>query len=152
MQYSQDVWIESVTLIHFGMIVYLHYITRRIMEKKISVYKVIEYVALICIYITAFGSIVTVEDGIAYLIMLTLLVIFSYLKKCGPLFATTIVAILIKIFELTKVFWFAIPWWIYLIAIGGAFVSFAMYNEKTNQNSKKLLKEKLKTVKEYLDM
>lgn len=148
-----DVFIVNNTaLIHLGLIVYLHFITRKLMNKKLSSYKAIEYIGLICIYLTALGNISTAQDGLIYLIMLSILVLFAYSKKCGPLFATTIVAIIIKLFELTQEFWFAIPWWGYLAVIGVCFMRFAMHNEKINQDTKHSLKEKLKTAKEYLDM
>ena len=145
-------FINSTALIHLGFIVFLHFITRKLKNQKLSSYKAIEYIGLICIYLTALSSILTAEDALIYLIMLAVLVIVAYSKKYGPLFATTIVAIFVKLFELTAVFWFAIPWWGYLVVIGSVMIGFSMRNEKSNQNSKKLLAEKLKSAKEYLDI
>lgn len=144
--------VNNTALIHLGLIVYLHFITRKLMNRRLSSYKVIEYIGLICIYLVALESIAGPEDALIYLIMLAVLVLFAYSKKFGPLFATTVVAIVVKLFELTQEFWFAIPWWIYLAIIGSFFMRFAMHNEKVNQITKHSLKEKIKEAKEYLDM
>ena len=59
---------------------------------------------------------------------------------------------LVKLLDLTQDFWLAIPWWLYILGIGAIMVIFSMKNERKNQDNKTKLKEKIKAVKEYLDM
>ena len=69
------------------------------------------FIVLICIYLSALVNVISPVDGLLYLFMLTFFVILAYSKKLGPLLSTTIFALLVKLFELTHMFWFAIPWW-----------------------------------------
>ena len=49
----------------------------------------------------------------------------------------SIIAILVNGFALTRQFWFSIPWWIYLLIVGGSLVGFAIKNE-ANENKQKI--------------
>lgn len=147
-------YIEGITvlLMHLGLIMYLHYITRKLLGKRVENYKTFEYIGLALIYLMAIGSITTPLEGILYLGMLTLFVIISYSQKLGPLFLTSVIAMLVKLLDLTQDFWLAIPWWLYILGIGAVMVTFSMRNEKKNQNNKAELKEKIKVAREYLDI
>ena len=115
-------------------------------------YRILEYIGLTIIYLTAISSITNPMEGLLYLGMLTAFVIIAYTRKIGPLFLTSIIAMLVKLLDLTQDFWLAIPGWLYILGIGAIMVIFSMKNERKNQDNKTKLKEKIKAVKEYLDM
>lgn len=142
----------EVLLIHLGLITFMHYITRSLLGRRMTNYKIIEYIGLVLIYLTAMESITEPAEALLYLGMLTLFVIIAYKKKVGPLFLTTVIAMLVQLLDLTRDFWLAIPWWLYILGIGAVLVTFSMKNERNNQNSREDLKEKIKVAKEYLDM
>ena len=89
-------------------------------------------------------------DAIIYLFFLTFLVMIYYNFKFGPELVVALITILINTFILTKTFWTAIPWWIYILIIGTALVMFATNNEVNKEKEKN--KEKLKKIKERLDL
>lgn len=142
----------EVVLTHFGLIVFMLYITRSLFGKRVSIYKFIEYIGLICIYLTAMESVTTPVESLVYLGMLTLFVIVGYKKKLGPLFLTTIIAMVVQLLDLTQEFWLAISGWIYILIMGAILLTFSMRNEKRNQDDRIEIKEKIKAVKEYLDI
>ena len=81
--------------------------------------------------------------------LLVLITIFSYIKKYGPIFLSSITAILVNVFILTRYFWFSIPWWVYMLVVGILLITFAMNNEaKEVKNKNKIAK----VIKEYMDM
>ncbi|MBQ8299640.1 MAG: DUF2157 domain-containing protein [Clostridia bacterium] len=141
-----------VLLMHLGIITYMHFITRKMFGKRIKNYKLIEYVGLVIIYLTAISSITEPAEGLLYLGMLTFFVIIAYSKKIGPLFLTSVIAMIVKLLDLTQDFWLAIPWWLYILGIGAVMVTFSMKNEKKNRENRIELKEKIKAAREYLDM
>lgn len=142
----------EVLMMHLGLITYMHYITRKLLGKCVNNYRILEYIGLTIIYLTAISSITNPMEGLLYLGMLTAFVIIAYTRKIGPLFLTSIIAMLVKLLDLTQDFWLAIPWWLYILGIGAIMVIFSMKNERKNQDNKTKLKEKIKAVKEYLDM
>jgi uncharacterized protein (DUF983 family) len=79
-------------------------------------------------------------------------VVFSYIKKFGPVFFTTAIAIIVNGFYLTQEFWFSIPWWVYMLVIGSILLAFAVRNELSENKEKELIKSKVKTFKDYMDM
>ena len=87
-----------------------------------------------------------------FVAILFLLTIISYIKKMGPIFFTTIIAIIVNVFLLTREFWFSIPWWAYMLVIGSGLIIFAIKNELSENKQRELLKKKLKAIKEYIDM
>ena len=89
-------------------------------------------------------------DGLLYVVLLVALVIISYVNKYGPTFITSLVFIVLNVFLLTREFWFNIPWWLYILALGGILVGFAINNEARDKQNN--TKEKVKELKDYLDM
>ena len=74
----------------------------------------------------------------------------SYIKKLGPMFLVSLIAILLNVFILTRVFWFNIPWWIYILVIGITLVLFAVRNETKEKNDS--MKKKLDDIKDKLNL
>ena len=50
------------------------------------------------------------------------------MKKYGAIFIVSILAILVNAILLTREFWLSIPWWIYLLLVGGILIGFAIKN------------------------
>jgi hypothetical protein len=91
-------------------------------------------------------------DVLIFIIMLAILVISAYILKYGPMFLCSIIAIVLNTFYITAGFWLAIPWWIYLIAVGAGFLTFAMRNELRETSNKPSLKELWATAKNKYDL
>ena len=61
---------------------------------------------------------------------------YSYMKKYGAIFIVSILAILVNAILLTREFWLSIPWWIYLLLVGGILIGFAIKNESDDRKEK----------------
>jgi len=144
--------IEITAFLLVGFLAYTHVITRMILSKYSDDYKVLEYFATAIIYLVAFGL---YKDGIDLAIFIAaqiLILMIAYVKKFGPVFAVTVPTVVINTFYVTREFWFAIPWWAYLIVVGGILIVFAARNELSEKQDINTIKEKLNKVKNYLDM
>lgn len=144
--------LEVVALQLIGYFIYLHVITREIIKNYMKDYKILEYIACAIVYLGAFDF---YKDGIDLAIAIVaqaVILMVSYSKKLGPAFAVTLVAIIINVFYLTQNFWLSIPWWGYLVSVGGVLIVFAARNELSEKKDIKTVKEKLEKVKNYLDM
>ena len=84
--------------------------------------------------------------------MQVIILMFAYVKRMGPAFAITLVTIIINMIYLTRYFWLSIPWWGYLVSVGGVLIVFAARNELSEKKDIKTVKEKIEKVKNYLDM
>ncbi len=133
-----DLYLDSTTMINIGVyILWLPLLTRLIIRKySIEACKIIEYIANIIINIWAFCSYTSEYDGLLFVLLLMMVIIVSYCIKLGPVFLVSICSIIINVLILTREFWLAIPWWIYVLIIGIILISFAVYNE-INANKKK---------------
>lgn len=151
---NYNIIIDSITAFKYlGYIVTSFLITRRILKKYYNEgYKFIEYIVCIVIYITAIQNYTSQMDGMIFVFMLVLITVISYIKKYGPIFFTTIIAIVLNGFLLTREFWFSIPWWVYMLTIGSILILFAIRNELNENKQKEVLKSKFKSFKDYMDM
>ena len=128
-------------------------ITRTILKKVwIDGYKVTEYVLFTIIYLVAIPTYISQADGMFFVLVLVILTIISYINKYGPIFLTSIIAILVNVLILTREFWFSIPWWGYMLGIGVLLISFAIRNELSENKQKNTLKKKLSSIKENVDL
>lgn len=98
---------------------------------------IIEHLAYSIIYLITISNITSITVGIVFIGLLLVTLILSYLLRYGTLFITSIAALLVSIFVLTKEFWFSIPWWIYLLGIGTILIAFAIRNEVSDKKDKK---------------
>ena len=144
---------EITAFKYVGYIVVTMLISRNIIKKVLfDAYKIIEYFAFPIIYINAIINYTNETDGMIFVLMLVIITIISYTFKFGPIFISTISAIIINSFLLTREFWFSIPWWIYMLVIGTILIVFAVNNEITENKQKDQIKKKLLSFKEYIDM
>lgn len=91
--------------------------------------KPLEYISTIIINFIAIGAYRNEIDGVFYVSLLIILVIYGYMKKIGPVFLTSLLFVVLNILLLTREFWFSIPWWIYVLCVGIVLVLFAVKNE-----------------------
>lgn len=150
-QLIYDLELSNVALFNYG--IYLFFIialTKTLFKKYGNFYKVIEYIFTILVNLIAIGNYNSEMDGLLYVVLLVALVIISYVNKYGPTFITSLVFIVLNVFLLTREFWFNIPWWLYILALGGILVGFAINNEARDKQNN--TKEKVKELKDYLDM
>ena len=90
----------------------------------------------------ALGCYSSQTDGVIYVAFLSIIVILSYIFKFGPIFLICLIFIILNVLLLIG----SMPWWIYILIIGGVLIGFAIYNEaKDNQ------KEKI-SIKKHLDL
>ena len=146
--------IESITALRFlGYIIFAICTTRNILKKYVSDgYKAIEYILFSVLYLSAITNYISEIDGMIFVFMLVCIIIFSYLRKFGPIFFTSIIAVILNGFLLTREFWFSIPWWIYMLVVGSILIIFAVKNELNENKQKELIKNRIKEFKEFIDM
>lgn len=146
---ADDLGILSYTIFAMlGVIVAGIYIIKSVIRGSYEYVDNIEYIFWLQIYAYALFQYNDATDGIIFSLLILAIVFFSYTKKYGATFLSAIIALLVNAFALTREFWFSIPWWIYLLAIGGSLIGFAIKNE-ANENKEKLSVGKiLKNIKE----
>ena len=149
-----NTFIDSITAFKYlGYIIFCICITRNIFKKRsIDGYKVIEYIIFSILYISAIQNYVSQLDGMIFVFMLICIIIVSYIKKFGPIFFTSTVTVILNCFLLTREFWFSVPWWIYMLIIGSILIIFAIKNELNENRDRELIKNKVKSFTEYIDM
>ena len=141
------------TFKYLGYIIFVGLITRNVLKKyNINLYKVVEYIAFAILYLLAISNYTSQLDGMAFVSLLLIITIISYINKFGPIFFTTTIAIIINVFLLTRDFWFSVPWWIYMLTMGSVLIIFAIKNEMSENKQKELLITKIKEFKNHIDM
>ena len=149
-----NIVMKDLNLINITAISLLSYIalliaiSRTIVKKYNGVLsKNIEFIGCTIIYLKALIDIyVNQIDGMIFICFLVVVTIFTYIKKYGPIFITTIIAIIVDTLVMTRSFWFSVPWWVYLLCVGSILLVFAMRNEaKENKEKNKLFE----IIKEY---
>lgn len=127
------------------------YIIRFVVPKYYKNVDVLEYIFWGFVYLYALGNYANSKDGIIFSVLILGVIFFSYYKKFGASFLAGIIAILVNAFALTKEFWFSIPWWIYLLVVGGILVGFAIKNEANENKTKISVGSVLKEIKDKVE-
>lgn len=127
-------------------------ITRITLSDNKEAQKIVEYIAMAIIYWLCMYLYKNVADAMLVIAVMLSLVIIGYMQKMGPIFLTSLIAIVINGFKLTKDFWLSIPWWIYLLIIGSVLILFAINNEINQKDNQKNLMEKFKRIKEDINI
>ena len=137
-----DIEIGKITLFNYGLYLILFVLCSiDIFRKHISWYKVLEYIGLILLYLSAMGNYLDSLDGLLFVFLILIITIFGYIKKYGPMFIVSLIFVLINMFYLTSEFWLAIPWWLYLLVVGIILILFAIYNEMNEKKNTNIIKE-----------
>ena len=149
-----DVELTSVTILSIiGYLACIYLITRTVLKKYFKGYnKVFEYVLTSLIYIYALNIYNGITDAMIFILFLVVFVIFGYIKKVGPLFLISLIAIVVNIFKLTKDFWQSIPWWVYMLVVGSILISFAIRNEINEKEEKLKIRHIIKKLKDNVDL
>ena len=103
------------------------------------------------IFVFAIGVYTSEADGIIFVLFIVGLVMYSYMKKYGAIFIVSIMAILLNAILLTREFWLSIPWWIYLLLIGGILIGFAIKNESDDKKEKISVGNVIKNLKDKIE-
>ena len=118
------------------MIILAIVLLKDIVKKYVKDLDVLEYFVFALIYLFAIGLYTSEADGIIFVLFVVGLVMYSYMKKYGAIFIVSIMAILLNAILLTREFWLSIPWWIYLLLVGGILIGFAIKNESDDKKDK----------------
>ena len=103
------------------------------------------------IYLYAISIYTSEADGILFVLFIVALVMYSYKKKYGAIFIVSIMAILINAILLTREFWISIPWWMYLLLVGGILIGFAIKNESDDKKEKINVGNVIKNLKDKIE-
>ena len=146
-----DLNIGDIAILNYGIyILLIGLITRTIIKKYTNNYRVLEYISLSLLYLIALFNYSSELDGLIFVFLMVGVVIISYIYKLGPIFLMSLIGILLNVFILTRVFWFSIPWWIYILLVGIILVLFAVRNEVNEEKNK--LKTKINDFKDKMDI
>ena len=148
-----DLGVEMATILALGYIVVLGLISRDVVyEIDEGLSKAVQYIGYFIIYSYIAGNYINSSDALLFMGLLIGLIIFTYSKKFGPIFLCSVLAEIGMAFIVTKEFWMSIPWWIYLLVIGGTLLSFAVRNEVKEKTEGNKLKDTIKKLSDKLDM
>lgn len=129
----QQLKLDNYTIFKMlGIIVAGMLIVKSVLAKYIQT-DTLEYVFWGFVYLAAIANYADSTDGIIFSIFIVATIFYSYNQKYGATFLCGILAIIANGFLLTRHFWLIIPWWIYLLAIGGSLIAFGIKNE-ANEN------------------
>ena len=134
-----------------GILVLAIVLLKDIVRKYVKDLDTIEYLVFSIIYLLAIGSYTSEADGIIFVLFVVALVMYSYMKKYGAIFIVSIIAILVNAILLTREFWLSIPWWIYLLLIGGILIGFAIKNESDDRKEKISVGNVIKNLKDKIE-
>ena len=97
---------------------------------------IIEWIVIIGL--TLLGALIIEEaiDGVIYLVVLLILSILAYTKEWKSYLYSGVISIILGVIMLTAEYWREIPWYVYILFIGLALISFAMFDEKRKQAKK----------------
>ena len=140
---------QSVGIVIFAIAI-LKNIVRKYVKEKNNL-DTIEYITFILIYLYTLLMYVNEKDGMIFVLFLVALLMFSYVKKYGVIFITSLFTILGNAILLTRKFWFSVPWWIYLLLVGGILIAFATKNESESKKKNIKVGNIIKNLKDIIE-
>ena len=147
----KDAELFEITLFRLlGIVVEALYVLE-IVSKYFDDLDVMEYAFWGVIYLYALTSYTDSTDGMMFGALIVAIIFYSYYKKYGATFLCAIAAILVNAFALTREFWLGIPWWIYLLVVGGTLVGFAVKNEASDNKKKISVGSIIKEIKDKVE-
>ena len=110
---------------------------------------IIEIMLFGLVYFFALTMYTSAYDGLLFTIYILIFTMVGYYIKDEAMFMVSLIALLINALDLTREFWLAIPWWIYLLLIGGILILTAVINEinQTRKDDKITIKNIVKKIK-----
>ena len=103
------------------------------------------------IYLISIFSYTNEYDGMVFCLFMIAIMIYSYQRKRGSIFVTTITALIVNVLLLTRKFWAKVPWWGWLLITGTILIAFAVRNESKENKEKVSIGSKIKELKENID-
>ena len=140
---------QSVGIVIFAIAILKNIVTKYVKEKNNL--DTIEYITFILIYLYTLLMYVNEKDGMIFVLFLVALLMFSYVKKYGVIFITSLFTILGNAILLTRKFWFSVPWWIYLLLVGGILIAFATKNESESKKKNIKVGNIIKNLKDIIE-
>ena len=134
-----------------GIIILAMVLLKDIVKKYVKDLDVLEYFVFSLIYLYAINLYTSEADGIIFVLFIVGLVMYSFIKKYGAIFIVSIVAIIVNAILLTREFWLSIPWWIYLLLVGGILIGFAIKNESDDSKDKISVGNVIKNLKDKIE-
>ena len=134
-----------------GILILAIVLLKDIVKKYVKDLDTLEYFVFSIIYLYAIGLYTSESDGIVFVLFIVALVMYSYMKKYGAIFIISIIAILANAILLTREFWLSIPWWIYLLLVGGILIGFAIKNESDDKKEKISVGNVIKNLKDKIE-
>ena len=134
-----------------GIVILAIALLKDIIKKYVKDLDTLEYFIFSIIYLYAIGLYTSEADGIVFVLFVVALVMYSYMKKYGAIFIVSIMAILLNAILLTREFWLSIPWWIYLLLVGGILIGFAIKNESDDKKEKINVGSVIKNLKDKIE-
>ena len=134
-----------------GILILATVLLKDIIKKYVKDLDALEYFVFSIIYLYAIGLYTSEADGIIFVLFIVALVMYSYMKKYGAIFIVSIIAILVNAILLTREFWLSIPWWIYLLLVGGILIGFAIKNESDDKKEKISVGNVIKNLKDKIE-
>lgn len=131
--------IDMISIKLAGWLLLSVYTHNKILNKYIKNSKVLRIITYVIVYWVGTAGAFETLDKMLLMFMELVVIVYSYNERLEAEFISTIVMLIIQAFLLTSSFWFAVPWWIYLIIIGGTLIAFGISNEsrETKNNALK---------------
>ncbi|MDQ0208791.1 hypothetical protein [Alkalicoccobacillus murimartini] len=83
----------------------------------------------------------TLYGSLTLSILAVIAILAGFYLKYAAYFITGVVALLVNTLYATRVFWFSIPWWVYLMAGGAILIGFATYQELKKREDETTIRE-----------
>ena len=112
-----------------GVITLMTCISRGVVKKYVKEINGIEYFIIGITYFVFMMEAEVIGEAFSILFVELLFMFYSYYKKYGSLFIINIAMLIVGALYLTRNFWLAVPWWLYLLGIGAVLISVAVRNE-----------------------
>lgn len=149
-----DLYLQEITFIKMlGFIIYAYIILHKIIEKySKDACNWLECFVFAIIYMATFGMYADAIDLAMFMFMQVVIIILAYMKRYGPVFIVTACGTFLNLIYLTREFWLSIPWWGYLVVVGGILLFFAARNEFKEKKDVTPIKENIEKFKNYFNM
>lgn len=126
-------------------------VLRKVLIKYVKDIDIVEYLTYGFLYLSTMSNYSDITDAMLFLLLIVGLIIYSYLKRYGALFIASSIAILVNVLIITKDFWLIVPWWVYLLVLGGILISFAVSNEARENKEKLSVGKIINKIKENVE-
>ena len=125
--------IKIYSLVIIPVFLYAYYILN-IFTSKFKNNKALKIFVYIVIFFKGFGEYMNGFDELLTLLFLVFGLLYSYNRRLEGEFLASLSLIVISSFMLVSAIFIAIPWWVYLVVVGGLLLSYGVKNETKESN------------------